>query len=251
MFEEKRDIMTDILLFIAFTISFLYCCDAPAICNIDFFVHNNILIYNVCLSLIGAYIFYVIQTLPSFLKRKTKYNKYIHVKLAEIETYMSDTIYIFAKEHFVSDYEKIKRKIENNIQNIDIFSEGTYVVRNKKEIVIIDFLMENEKKIHNEILELISLNILGKRTVDLLLEIEQLELRNFAENYAINRPGAYLTRKQKEIEQPQGEVIYNDEYIKGELIKIMETYIDTYKRVVNYRNSLTNGLMWIINDIRL
>ncbi|MBE6687973.1 MAG: hypothetical protein E7588_01705 [Ruminococcaceae bacterium] len=243
--------MTDILLFIAFAISIVYCCDIPAVCNMNFLVHDNTLIYNICLSIIGAYIIYIIQTLPSFIKRKVKYNKYIHLKLAEVETYMNDTIYILARERCSDDYEKTKRKIENNIHKIDIFTDGSFVVRNKKEIVIIDALLENEQKIHNEILELISLNVLGKQTIDILLEIEQLQLRTFVEQYAINKPGVYVTRKQNEFGQPQGVLIYNDDVINRELINIMGKYIEVYKCIVNYRNSLTSGLRGIINELRL
>lgn len=82
--------MTDIILFVACIISIIYCCDIPVICNMNFLVHDNTLVYNICLSIIGAYIFYTMQTLPSFIKRKVKYNKYIKIKLTEIETYMNE-----------------------------------------------------------------------------------------------------------------------------------------------------------------
>lgn len=109
-------------------------------------------------------------------------------------------------------------------------------MRNKKELSVIDALLENEQKIHREISELISLNILEKRTVDMLLEIEQLELRKFAEKYALNKPGVYVTRNQNEFEPPQGVLVYNDNAINEDLIKIMNMYIDVYERIVKYIN---------------
>lgn len=229
----------------------IYCCDAPVICNMDFLIHNNTLVYNICLSIIGAYIIYVIQTLPLFIKRKVKYDKFIHLKLAKIQTFMNDTISILSGEQCGKDYEMTKRKIENNIHKLDIFTDGSFVVRNKKEIVVIDALLENEQKIHNEILQLISLNILGKQTIDMLLEIEQLQLRDFAEKYVKNKPGAYVTIKQNEFVRPKGMLIYSDSFLNRELINIMVKYIDAYKCLVNYRNSLTCGLKGIINRIRL
>lgn len=226
--------MTDIILFVAFIISIIYCCDIPIICNMNFLVHDNTLAYNICLSIIGAYIFYVMQTLPSFIKRKIKYDKYIKSKLTEIVTYMNDTIYILLREHCGDDYKKAKNKLKQNIDKIDIFTKGSWIVRNKKEISIIDALLENEQKIHREILELISLNILEKRTVDMLLEIEQLELRKFTEKYALNKPGVYATITQNVSEPPQGLLVYNDNVINKELIKIMKMYVDVYERIVKY-----------------
>ncbi len=66
-----------------------------------------------------------------------------------------------------------------------------------EEMVLVDALWENEWKIHRDILELISFNILGKQTTELMIRVEMLPLRDKIEAYMKNKPVRHRSIKEK------------------------------------------------------
>ena len=228
--------MTDILLFMLFTVSFIYCSDLPAIIDISFFIRDtNSLAYGVGMSVIAAYIFYFIQTFPAFLKKKIKYGRFLEMKLADIDTYMADTIRILTRCECNMDFEKMEQKIRENLGVLNVFEDGARVYRDQKELLIIDALLENEVRIHQEIMELFSLDILGKRTVELLMEVDGLEVRKFAQTYGVAKPGNLETVEQQRNESAGGAMSYNIPLLQQILERRMIQYIATKKKVSTYR----------------
>ena len=247
--------MTDLMLFIVFLLSLLYCCDCPVLWNLTFLIadHSSVA-YSVGLSIIAAYIIYVIQTLPGFIKRKWKYNRYITWKLMEIDDLMVNTIRILA--HFSADDSALLDEIEANLKSANIFEDAApgelRVYQNRKELPIVNALLNNEMKIHHEISQLIPLNILGKKTVTLLLDIEQLPLRSFAQNYAEQPPGDLETILQQAGKSYGGNLIYNMPVLNRELLENMRQYVKVQKKVRAYRDALSDGgIRVIIHNLML
>ena len=240
---------------IVFLLSLLYCCDCPVLWNLTFLVadHNSVA-YSVGLSIIAAYIFYVIQTLPGFIKRKRKYNRYIEWKLTVIDDLMADTIRILA--HFNEDDSAVLREIEVNLKSANFFKNEApgelHIYQNQTELPIIEALLNNEMKIHNEISQLLPLNILGKKTVELLLDIEQLPLRSFAQNCAEQPPGNRNTIQQQAGQSAGGSLSYDMSVLNRNLLEIMRQYVKVQKKVHTYRDALSgSGIRVIIRNLRL
>lgn len=247
--------MTDLILLIVFLLSLLYCCDCPVLWNLTFLVadHDSVA-YSVGLSIIAAYIIYVIQTLPGFIKRKWKYNRYIEWKLKVIDNLMADTIRILA--HFREDDSAVLREIKANLRSKKFFEDEApgelHVYQNREELPIIQALLNNEMKIHDEISQLIPLNILGKKTVALLLDIEQLPLRDFARKYAEQPPGDLKTIQQQAGKSAGGALSYNMAALNRDLLEIMRQYVKVQKKVQAYRDALSgSGIRVIISNLRL
>ena len=103
--------MLDIILFILFFVSVAYCCDIPAFTGFEFFINDhNSMIYGVGLSMIAAYIFYVVQVGLPAIKNKLKYAQFITVKLYDIRDSMRQTVTILTGEH-LKDTKEMRTEI--------------------------------------------------------------------------------------------------------------------------------------------
>lgn len=120
-------------------------------------------------------------------------------------------------------------EIETYLNNSNIFKDGTRIYKNGIELLIIDALNDSENKLHSEIMELISLNIIDEQTLDIILKIEKLNLRDYVGSLSLNKEGDLITIKQKEGKSMGGYLIYNKEVVNYEIVKNMKEYIDVLK----------------------
>lgn len=249
--------MVDIVLLLFFMISIIYCCDFQAYKGFEFLVNDHeSMMYGVGLSIIASYIFYVIQIYLPIIKNKLKYSEFIISKLDSIKGDMRLTITILTGK-YIENIGEIRKHIAYEIKEKDIFSDGSGRYRNideniNEEQVIVDALWENEWKIHRDILELISLNILGKKTLDVLMKIEMLPLRSKVEEYVKNKPSVHITVKEKKGQSIGGVFIYNKEVLDNDLIGIMNEYIDVLQELENFLNTLHgSGFKILISNMKL
>lgn len=249
--------MVDFVLLLLFLASIIYCCDFQAYEGFKFLVNDHeSMAYGVGLSIIASYIFYAIQIYLPTIKNKLKYSEFITSKLYSIREDMKLTITILTGKSIVN-IEEMRKNIVHEIKEKDIFSDGSGRYRNidektNEEQVIVDALWENEWKIHRDILELISLNILGKRTTDLLIKIEMLPLRKKVEEYVKNKPSVHITVKEKKGQGIGGVCTYNKEVLDNDLIDIMNEYIDVLQELENFLSALYgSGIKILINNMRL
>ena len=105
-------------------------------------------------------------------------------------------------------------------------------------MVLVDALWENEWKIHRDILELISFNILGKQTTELMIRVEMLPLRDKIEAYMKNKPVRHRSIKEKRGMGIGGCLVYNKSVLDRELTDIMKEYIDALEEVGKFLNCL-------------
>ena len=98
---DKGGDMADIILFLLFLISVIYCCDHQAYKGFEFLIHDhNSMWYGVGLSIIAAYIFYLIQIYLPAIKNKLKYADFITAKLYVLKNDMRQTIRILLGKEF-------------------------------------------------------------------------------------------------------------------------------------------------------
>lgn len=235
--------MADIILFLLFLISVIYCCDHQAYKGFEFLIHDhNSMWYGVGLSIIAAYIFYLIQIYLPAIKNKLKYADFITAKLYVLKNDMRQTIRILLGKE-LDDLDELRRGIEHQIQQRDIFLDGSGKYRAideemDEEMVLVDALWENEWKIHRDILELISFNILGKQTTELMIRVEMLPLRDKIEAYMKNKPVRHRSIKEKRGMGIGGCLVYNKSVLDRELTDIMKEYIDALEEVEKFLNCL-------------
>lgn len=227
--------MIDILLLVICVICIIYCCDFPVWLDLQFLVNDkNSMWYGIGLSIIAAYVFYIIQVFILAHIRKVKYKHLVFVKLEEIASCMGNTISILAGKVYAEwkdiDYVAL---VSENLEAKNIFSDGARVNKNYKEMVIIDALWENEEKIHKAVMELISLNIAQEKIIKVLLEIEKLKLRNSAQDLAQNKPGNITTIEQTKGNSYGGAVTYNMPVINEDIVGVTKQYVSVLKSLEN------------------
>ena len=165
--------MINYLLFILFILSIIYCCNLPLLIELPFLIcDKESMLYDVAIGIISAYIFYVIQILLPKLINKFKYRKFILQKLHNIKYNMKKTVEIISGiDNYSVDKTDIISEIEIYLKKSDLFNDGASVYKNSIELVIIDALVDSEIKVHTEIMELISLNVIDEKTLDMMLKI--------------------------------------------------------------------------------
>lgn len=227
--------MIDVVLLVICLICIIYCCDFPVWLDLQFLVNDkDSMWYGIGLSIIAAYVFYMIQVFIPTHIRKAKYKKLVFAKLEEIASCMGNTISILAGKAYVEgeniDYVAL---VEENLEAKSLFSDGARVNKNYKEMVIIDALWENEEKIHKAVMELISLNIVREKVIKVLLEIEKLKLRNIAQDLTQNKPGNITTIEQTKGHSYGGAVTYNMPVINKDIVEIIKQYVSVLKSLEN------------------
>lgn len=245
--------MVDCILFLLFLLSVIYCCDFPVCFGIKFMINDHdSMMYGVGLSIIAAYIFYVVQVCLPAIRNKLKYSSFIEEKLYGIRTDMRETLGMFGDILECND-----KDIEMAIRQKDIFSDGSGHYRNisettNEEMVIVDALWVNEQKIHRDILELISLNILGKRTIDILIKVEKLSLREKVDDYVNNKPSVHIMVEQKRGRGIGGILIYNRDELTRTLATEIKEYRTVYFQLERFLNALQgSGIRVLIGRITL
>ncbi len=228
--------MINVLLSLLFLFSIVYCCNLPLLIDWPIFIcDKESMLYDVAIGIISAYIFYVIQILLPKLINKFKYRKLILQKLHNIKYSMKKTVEIISgTENYSVDKTDIITEIEIYLNKSYLFNDGASVYKNSIELVIIDALADSENKVHTEIMELISLNVIDEKTLDMMLKIEKLGLRDFVRPLSLNKEGNLITKKQEKGESYGGYMGYNKDYVNKEIIKNMYEYIEVFKEFVEF-----------------
>lgn len=230
--------MIDFLLFLLFFLSIVYCCNLPLVIELPILICNKeSIVYDIAIGIISAYVFYVIQiVIPKVIKR-LKNKKLILQKLYKIRKCMIKTIEIVSgTTNYSIDKSNIISEIETYLSKSNVFKDETNVYQNGIELPIIDALKDSEDRLHNEIMELISLNIIDEQTLNIIMKIEKLELRDCVGHLSLNKEGDLITIKQKLGKSTGGYLIYNKEVITSDIIKYMIEYIDVLKSLVEFEN---------------
>jgi len=236
--------MIDILLLLLFSISIIYCCILPLLIEFPIFIcDKESILYDVAIGIISAYIFYVIQILLPKLITKLKYRKFILQKLYNIKYNMKKTVEIISgTDNYSVDKTDIISEIDIYLKKSDLFNDGASVYKNSIELVIIDALVDSENKVHTEIMELISLNVIDEKTLDMMLKIEKLGLRDFVRPLSLNKEGNLITKKQEKGESYGGYMGYNKGYVNDEIKKNMQEYIEIFKAFVEFVDKYSHKL---------
>lgn len=230
--------MIDFFLFLLFLLSIVYCCDCPLLIELPILIcDKESIFYDVAIGIISAYIFYVIQIVIPKVVKRIKYKNLILQKLYNIRCYMINTVEIISgTSNFSIENTDIMSEIETYLKKSNIFEDETNVYKNGIELPIIDALNYSEEKLHNEIMELISLNIVDESTLEIILKIEKLKLRDYVSPLSMNKEGNLITIRQMKGASTGGYLIYNKEVIIRELVENMKEYIDVLKSFIGFEN---------------
>lgn len=210
----------------------------PLLINCPFLIHDKeSIVYDLAIGIISAYVFYVIQIVIPKIINRLKHKKLILQKLYNISCDMTKTIEIVSgTTNYSINKNEIISEIETYLNQSNIFKDGTHVYKSGIELPIIDALTDSENKLHNEIMELISLNIIDEQTLNIILKIEKLKIRDYISPLSSNKEGNLITIKQKEGKSVGGYLIYNKGIINYEIVKNMKEYIDVLKLLEKFRN---------------
>ena len=229
--------MHDYVLLLLVVGSVIYCSEIPVLIDWPWLIADKeSMIYAICLSIVSAYIFYLCQVkLPEWIKYR-KNRKLIYYFLSMLEKSMRETIEILTRtQYYGQETDSVLKCIEKTLLEKNIFDDGSRNYRNRIEMTIIDALQENQEDVHKEILELISLNILDQKTIQLILNIEKIQFRQRVLFLYREKAGVQTSIAEMQGKGMAGALVYNMEVVNRDIITDMETYIKMLKQLSKHK----------------
>lgn len=225
--------MHDIVLLILTILSVVYCCDFTAWFDWPWLIADkSSMWYAICLSTVSAYIFYLCQVkLPEWIKYR-KNRKLIYFFISVLEKRMEETLEILTGVQYCNqETGELLIYIEKMLQEKNIFDDGSKKYRNRIEQTIIDALYENQEDVHQEILELLSMNILDQKTMQCILDIEKIQFRQRVRYLYRNKEGEQTSIAEMQGRAISGALVYNRVVVNRDVLTDMKAYIEMLKRL--------------------
>ncbi|RHR20940.1 hypothetical protein DWX43_25205 [Clostridium sp. AF19-22AC] len=222
-----------ILLTVIAIVSVIYCVDIPIINeNFQFMVNNHdSMLYGVVLSIIAAYIFYILQVaIPEKIRAKQN-RDLIYPKLQTIERKMESIIKIIYPSFSIENTIE-KESILKQLNDVNLFTDGTQDFYNRKEVTKMEALYKNCDFIHNKILEVLIYRTVDKNIRSIIGKLDESNLKSIIFEMYKEQPGILETITPKGAKASIGLCIVNTgEYYERICYAFME-YIDLYKKLV-------------------
>ena len=227
-------------------VSIVYCCDAPVIKGFEVFINDHdSMLYNIGLSIIAAYIFYVFQvTIPRTLRfRRTRNIGY--TKIYEVEKSMIKIFSFLQGEIPNLDITVSKELIKDHLEKIDIFEKKSrYEIQNHSELSVFEAIAYYDNKIIMLIDEIVAGQYIKNKYEKGLLSLKNSKIHLVIEQWKSNLPGEYehYDINSKE-EKSTGYNWVNIEVVNSEIISSIDEYLSIYNQITKLRKKLYNRII--------
>lgn len=203
------------------------------------FYNNNIylgdLAYNVSISYISAYIFYLLQIyFPRkirFFKMKNIGNEKIYIikklTLENMGILIGNLNFIFNKEN--KDYNQ---KVYDYLKEIDIFLKPSRIVLYGKELTLYYAILNNIDEIDRLIEEIVILDYLPDNIQENLIKFKNNSFHEFIKGSKSLASGEY---DHVDKNYGTGYQSANKDYIAREIQKTLEDYINKYSKLKTFK----------------
>lgn len=222
-------------------VSIVYCCDAPVIKGFEVFINNHdSMLYNIGLSIIAAYIFYVFQvTIPRALRLRRTRNIGC-TKIYEIEKSMIKVFSFLQGEIQNSEIAVSKESIKNHLEKINIFEEKSrYEIQNHRELSVFEAIAYYDNRNIMLIDEIVEGQYIKNKYEKILLSLKNSKIHLVIERWKSNLPGEYehydINLKE---EKSTGYNWVNIKVVNSEIISSIDEYLRIYNQITKLRNKL-------------
>lgn len=211
----------------------IYCIDVPIVSGVFSCLVNkhDSMLYGVGLSIIAAYIFYIIQNvLPMKLREKNE-RKFIVEKLTKICEYMEANLRQITGDKIENVKEDVLLDLlEKHFEQNNIFLVGSGEFKEQQEMTIIECAYEHTIEINEVIKEMLYDAYLPENVRWLIKKVDYLELSKVIKKLYTSVPGYLKTITPNGAEASVGICLVNID-IKVDIFEAVKEYIKIYNEV--------------------
>ena len=238
--------MLELVLLLLCLVSIVYCCDAPVIKGFEVFVNNHdSMLYNIGLSIIASYIFYVFQVLIPRVLRFRRTRNIGRSKLYEVEKSMTKVFSYLQGEAYNPEITVSKELIKNHLEKINIFMEKSrYEIQNHKEFSVFEALTYYDKEIIMLTDEIVAGEYIKNKYEKILFALKISKFHEVLERWKNNLPGEYEHyNADSKKENRTGYNWVNIEAVNSDIISSIDEYLSIYNRIKKVREKLYQRIM--------
>lgn len=229
--------MIFVVLTILAVISAVYCCDLPAIFNIPFLINDHdSLMYGIGVSIIAAYIFYVIQIVIPERVRMYKCSNAAYIQLSELEDNMKMIFFMLSGKRYLNEccLDDIRRHLTEN----NVYETGSTCDVNMREMTMMEALIYYFKRVDKNINDITTYNLMPYAKQQILMDIFNSELKKNIEEMNSDKPGEVVMVKRNAELAETGTRVTQYSYYVNAIVNCAEDYFNLMVKVGKYKMSI-------------
>ncbi|MEI3379220.1 MAG: hypothetical protein V8R54_06640 [Coprococcus sp.] len=235
------------ILTILAVISVVYCCDFPVIIDMPWLINNHdSIFYGIGQSIVAAYIFYLIQVVIANRVRLRKCMGIVYNEISELENNMNNILVLLSGKDTLKELADYPEKfIYTYLDMKDIFQDGSGMDKDRKELTILEALIENFKEIDKKVNKILLLNLTDEKTKKLFQDISHASLKKIVyemKKYESGNIENVPHDSDKKVIAKASIRILNFKSYDYKIVSELKTYNNLFLKLKKVRNKIYKGL---------